>query len=126
MAGRTAADFVAEARQVVQGVQPEEAAKLLNRDDVVFVDVREETERRQGTIPGSVHVPRGLLEWFADPTLPVHRSELAPDKTLVVFCAAGGRSILAAKTLREMGYPRVVNLEGGFNAWREKGLPVGH
>ncbi len=126
MAGRRAQDFVAEARQMVEAVAPEEAAKLLNREDVVFVDVREETERRQGTIPGSVHVPRGLLEWFADPTLPVHKSELAPDKTLVVFCAAGGRSILAAKTLKEMGYPRVVNLEGGFNAWREKGLPVGH
>ncbi len=126
MAGRRAADFVAEARQVVEAVQPEEAAKLLNREDVVFVDVREETERRQGTVPGSVHVPRGLLEWYADPTLPVHKSELSPDKTLVVFCAAGGRSILAAKTLKEMGYPRVVNLEGGFNAWREKGLPVGH
>jgi len=126
MAGRRAEDFLAEARQQVESITPDEAAKLLHRDDVLFVDVREETERRQGTIPGSVHVPRGFLEWYADPTLPVHRSELSPDKTLVVFCAAGGRSLLAARTLKEMGYPKVLSLEGGFNAWREKGLPVGH
>lgn len=123
---KRAADFVEEARREVPSIDVEEAAQMLHRDDVVFVDVRETTEYQQGTIPGAVHVPRGLLEWYADPTLPVHRSELSPEKTLVVFCAAGGRSLLAAKTLREMGYPKVVNLEGGFTAWREAGKPVTH
>jgi len=121
---KRASDFLEEARRRVPSIDVEEAAKMLHRDDVVFVDVRETTEYQQGTIPGAVHVPRGLLEWYADPTQPVHRSELAPDKTLVVFCAAGGRSLLAAKTLGEMGYSNVLNLEGGFNAWREAGKPV--
>ena len=69
----------------------------------------------------AVHAPRGLLEFYADPATRIHNPVFASGKKLVVFCATGGRSTLAAKTLVDMGVPNVVNLAGGFSAWREAG-----
>ncbi len=121
---RTAQDMVRSALAEIETITVGEARELLGRDDVVFVDVRETVEYEQGTIPHAVHVPRGMLEWYADPTLPIHKAELRSGKRLVLFCAAGGRSALAARTLKEMGIDNLCHMAGGFAAWKEAGLPV--
>ncbi len=87
----------------------------------MFVDVRETREVEQGKVPGAVHVPRGLLEFMADPASPMHNPALSSGKRLVVYCATGGRSALAAKTLQDMGIANPVNMLGGFAAWRTAG-----
>ncbi|GBD42724.1 Inner membrane protein YgaP [bacterium HR40] len=124
MTVKTASELLAQARAEVPVIDIEQAKDLLERPDVVFVDVRETNEYEQGHIPHAVHVPRGLLEWYADPTLPVHKAELRSGRRLVVYCASGGRSLLAAKTLKDMGVEDVCSLEGGITAWRQAGLPV--
>jgi rhodanese-related sulfurtransferase len=117
---RRAAEMIAEANAAVGTVSVEEAKQLVGKDDVVFVDVREGAElATQGKIPGAVHAPRGHLEFYADPTAPRHLPELASGKRLVMYCASGGRSALAAKTLKDMGIAKVANLLGGFTAWSQ-------
>ncbi len=90
----------------------------------LFVDVRDQHEVAAGYIPGALHVPRGHLEFIADPASPSHPSQLAADAELVIYCAAGGRSALAAATLQEMGYANVSNLVGGYAAWVNTGGPT--
>jgi rhodanese-related sulfurtransferase len=101
------------------------ALDMLEDDDVIFIDVRETQERERDFIPGSVHVPRGLLEFMVDPEGPMHNPAVVGEKTLVVYCGTGGRSALAAKTLQDMGFPKVCSLVGGLDAWKEAGGPVG-
>ena len=124
MTVKSAREMVAEANAAVDTLSAEEAIAALDDADTLFVDVRETPEHAAGGIPGAVHAPRGLLEFLADPQSPMHKAELAAGRRLVVFCASGGRSALAAKTLRDMGIGRAANLLGGFAAWREKGGPV--
>lgn len=119
-----ARELVRRANQEIETVTAEQALELAGRDDVVFVDVREAHERARGTIPGSVHAPRGSLEFYADPESQLHLEPLSSGKRLVLFCAAGGRSALAAKTLAGMGINDAVNLAGGFRAWAEAGGKV--
>ncbi len=122
---RSSKDMVAQADAGVQTLAPEEAVKLAGDPNAVFVDVRESEElRRSGTISGAVHAPRGFLEFMADPASPRHLSELSPGKQLVVFCGSGQRSALAARTLKEMGYPRVSHVAGGFGALTQAGGQV--
>ena len=119
MAKRGFKAMLAEANAVIESVSIQDVAYLLDDPDVLFVDVRETVEReRDGLIPGSIHVPRGLLEFMADPESPVYNPDLQADKRLVCYCGSGGRSALAAKTLRDMGYEDVASLAGGFAAWR--------
>lgn len=114
-----------EANRVVRALSPQDLAGMLERKEAVVVDVREARELEEhGCIPGSVHAPRGQLEFLVDPECPLHKPELATDRTLVIHCAGGGRSALAAKTLLDMGFPRVAHLAGGFKAWQEAGRPV--
>lgn len=118
-------DYLAEANAVVHAVDIATAKGLVGDPNVLFLDVREPPELAQtGRIPGAVHVPRGLLEFQADPTSPAYKAELDPSKRIVVSCASGGRSTLACKTLMEMGYKDVVNLVGGMTAWIEAGGPT--
>ena len=118
-------EMLAEANAAVGSIDVEEAKTLVGRPDVLFVDVREKEElQRTGKIPGAVHVTRGMLEFHADPESPYHKPELDRSKRVIVNCASGGRSALAAKTLKEMGYENVWNLVGGMNAWTEKGGPT--
>ncbi len=114
-------DLLAEANAVVEQISVQDAMKFQFHDEVVFVDVRESQERAQGSIPGSVHVPRGFLEFMADPEGPGHVPALASAERLVVYCGSGGRSALAAKTLKDMGFDNVVNLVGGIQAWAQAG-----
>ncbi len=116
--------MVAEAEAAVESVSAEEAIAELNGSDAVFVDVREPGEYAKGAIPGALPVPRGLLEFIADPESSMHKRELSAGRRLIVYCATGGRSALAAKTLKDMGIGRAANLAGGIAAWRKKGGPV--
>ena len=95
------------------------------RGEVLFVDLRDVRElEREGVIPGAVHAPRGMLEFWVDPESPYHREVFAPGRPLLLFCAAGWRSALAARSLMEMGVAPVAHLEGGFDAWKAAGAPV--
>jgi rhodanese-related sulfurtransferase len=115
---------VREAKQRVENLSVEETARELERG-ALLVDLRESEERRErGTIPGAVHLPRGMLEFYADATLPYHRPELEPGRRIILHCASGGRSALAADLLGEMGYTNVAHLDGGMTAWAAAGRPV--
>ncbi len=118
---RTLAEMVAEAKAKAPAITPEEASRLGN---VVFVDVREPSEvEASGKVAGAVNVPRGLLEFRADPSNPNREAALDPGKTVVTYCAVGGRAAMAAAALKEMGFEDVRHM-GGFKDWAEKGLPV--
>lgn len=124
MAVRDVREMVAEANAEVETLTAVEAIAALDDADTVFVDVRERDEHAAGAVPGAVHVPRGLLEFAADPASPLHKRALGSGARLVVYCASGGRSALAAKTLKDMGIGRVANLLGGIAAWRGNAGPV--
>jgi len=112
-------DLVAEARRQTRQVSPEEVREALRSGEgITVVDVREPEEWGQGHIPGAKHIPRGVLEYRAASDLPDSGARI------VVHCAAGGRGALAAKTLQEMGYTDVANMEGGLGAWRERGYEL--
>jgi rhodanese-related sulfurtransferase len=121
----TAAEMVAEAEKQVQNLTLDEAAQELEQGDAVLVDVREPSERAQsGYIAGAVEAPRGMLEFWADPTNPYHREEFDPSRRIILHCASGGRSALAAAALQNLGYDNVAHMDGGFKAWKEAGRPV--
>jgi rhodanese-related sulfurtransferase len=125
MSAKTAAHLVAEAKAQIENLSPQEVAAELQGGDALLVDLREPGERvENGVIRGAVHAPRGMLEFYADPTSAYHRAEFAPDRRTILYCASGGRSALAAETLQELGYTQVAHLNGGLKAWREAGLAV--
>ncbi len=98
--------LLAEANAAVDTLSADAAIELMDDADAVFVDVREAGERAQGFIPGSVHAACGFFEFIADPEGPMHDPALSPGKPLVLYCSSGGRSLLAAKTLHDMVFPR--------------------
>jgi rhodanese-related sulfurtransferase len=118
---KTAMQMIGEARAQVGMVAPKKAADELDAG-AVFVDVREPEEWQHGHIDGSVAAPRGLLEFFADPTSPRHNQALDPGRRVIVVCAS--RASLAALTLKTMGYGDVAILDGGLKGWTGAGLPV--
>lgn len=121
----TAAEMVASAKQRITNLSVEDVAAERAASDPLIVDVREPAERDEhGSIPGAVSAPRGMLEFYADPTSPYHREEFDPGRRVILHCAAGGRSALAADTLTQLGYTNVAHLEGGFTAWKQAGQPV--
>ena len=119
-----AMERVRAARQRVEHLSVEQVAREVEQG-VLLVDLREGEERAaKGVIPGAVHMPRGIVEFYADAALPYHRSELQPDRRIILHCASGGRSALGADLLREMGYTNVAHLDGGMSAWTAAGRPV--
>jgi rhodanese-related sulfurtransferase len=116
--------MIIDAKAKVGSVAPKVAADELAKGSSVAVDVREAEEWQHGHIDRSVPAPRGLLEFFADPTSPRHKDALTPDRRTIVVCASGARATLAALTLKTMGYEDVVVLEGGLKAWMDAGLPT--
>ena len=115
-------EMLATANAAVPRVPPNEARALIGRGDVLVVDVRDPGELQAGgKIKGAVNVPRGMLEFRADPESPYHNGAFAKDKTLLVYCASGGRSALSGKTLKDMGYAAVFNI-GGFKELADAGL----
>jgi rhodanese-related sulfurtransferase len=121
---KKASDLVAEAKAKIENLDPDTVERELASGEAVLVDIREAEELQGGRIEGSVHVPRGMLEFRADPTSPYHQEPLDPSKRVILHCASGGRSALAAATLKEMGYQNVAHLDGGFNGWKEAGKPT--
>jgi len=112
-------DLLAKANAEVESIAVKDFIYVADDSDTVVVDVRDAKEREaDGGIPGSIHASRGLLEFHADPESPAHLPMLDPSKRIVVYCGTGGRSVLAAKTLQDMGFSDVVSLVGGIAAWR--------
>jgi rhodanese-related sulfurtransferase len=113
--------MVEAANAVVRRITPAEAEKLMAQENTLVVDVRDAPEvEKSGKVAGAVNVSRGLLEFRADPESPYHDKNFSKDKTVILYCASGGRSALSGKTLKEMGYERVYNL-GAFKDWVDSG-----
>ena len=118
---KTVQAMLAEADAAVPRLSPQEARALAGRSDVLFLDVREPAEvAASGKVPGALAIPRGLVEFRADPASPMHDAAFDRAKTVVVYCASGGRSALVGKVLKDMGYGNVRNL-GGFKGWLDAG-----
>ncbi len=117
---------VEAAKSRIENLGNEELARELESDgDVLLIDLREIQERVDlGTIPGALHVPRGMLEFWADPQSRYYRDFFQEHRRTVVFCAGGGRSALAVVALQDMGFSNVAHLEPGFNGWKASGQPV--
>lgn len=122
---KSVTEMLREARASVGVESVEAVAAELAAAAAVVIDVRQRDEYATGHIPGSISVPRGLLEFSADPASPRHVPELQPERRIVVVSASGARAALAAATLQSMGYPEVVVLEGGIAAWLADGRQVG-
>ncbi len=121
----TADALVAAAEQEIENLDVAEAIRLHGRDDVVFVDIRDIRElNRDGRIPGAFHCPRGMLEFWVDPSSKYHKDIFSQDKRFVFFCAASARSALATQTVQRMGLKPVAHIKGGLGAWKEAGGPV--
>ena len=118
--------LVAEALNEVKTITPEEAKKLVSENKCNLIDIRDEVELQNiGSIENSFHIPRGLLEFSIHPESSfVQNNQIDLNKETVLFCAAGGRSALAAKTLKEMGFNNVSHVEGGFGLMVQKGFKV--
>lgn len=117
--------IVEEVKQDIENLSVAELKAELATSNVLLADIREIQERVDlGTIPGSKHAPRGMLEFWADPESPYYRDWFVEEKRIVLFCAGGGRSALAAKALVEMGFKNVAHLEPGFAGWQKAGEAV--
>ena len=114
---KTSKNILDEARASIKQIDADEARKMLNQPGTVLVDVRESDEWRQGHIPQAVAIPRGFLELRVEEKIPDHKAPV------ILQCASGTRSLLAARALREMGYENLYNLNGGFNTWKDRGFP---
>jgi rhodanese-related sulfurtransferase len=121
----TVNDLIAAARESIDNLSLEETQAAIAEESTLLVDIRDPRERwRDGTIPGSTHVTRGMLEFWADPESPYYKPYFEFDRRIVVYCAGGMRSALAAGTLKTLGFTDVGHVEGGFGAWKAAGLPV--
>jgi rhodanese-related sulfurtransferase len=109
------------ANAAVPKITPAQAREMIDKGNTLVVDVRDAPEvEKSGKIAGAVHVSRGMLEFRADPESPYHDKNFAKDKTVILYCASGGRSALAAKVLKDMGFGQVYNA-GAFKDWVESG-----
>ena len=114
-----------EARAKIRTLSVAEAQAKLGNPDVVFVDIRDPRElEREGMIPGALHAPRGMLEFWVDPESPYFKPVFGEDKEFVLYCQSAWRSSLAAATLQDMGLGRIAHIEGGFRAWKDAGGPT--
>lgn len=117
----SSADMVAAARARIEEIEVEAFAAMLDNPDIVIVDIRDVRERqRVGYIAGSVHAPRGMLEFWVDPDSPYYREVFGQDRKFVLHCASGWRSALAAATLQDMGF-EAAHLRVGFSGWVKAG-----
>ena len=117
--------LVEEVKQDIENLSVAQLKAELDDPDVLVADIREIQERVDlGAIPGSKHAPRGMLEFWADPESPYYRDWFQEDRRIVLFCAGGGRSALAAKALQDMGFTNVAHLEPGFTGWQDAGEEI--
>lgn len=123
---KTLTDFVREARQKIKETPLGPAHEQIEKNEVLVIDVREPDEYAQGHIPGAINIPRGTLEGAADPSYKHRVPALcnARDRDILLYCQSGGRSAMAAATLKEMGFERVRSLAGGWEVWEGDDLPI--
>lgn len=121
----SAKEMVAQANSEITTIPIEDAIKLVGSDDHVIVDLRDIRElKRTGKIPGAFSCPRGMLEFWIDPSSPYHKEIFNQDKTYVFYCASAWRSALSAKVAQDMGLKPVSHIAGGFTAWTEASAPI--
>jgi len=117
----TVKQMMEAANAAVPKITPAQAREMIAKGNTLVVDVRDAPEvEKSGKVAGALHVSRGMLEFRADPESPYHDKNFAKDKTVILYCASGGRSALAAKVLKDMGYDQVYNV-GAFKDWAESG-----
>ncbi len=122
---RTAWGMVAEVDETVESLTVAELRAELDDERTVLVDIRDIREVWiEGSIPDAEHAPRGMIEFWADPETDYYKPFFDPENRYVLYCNEGGRSALAAESLREMGYPDVAHLDGGFTAWQAADAPT--
>lgn len=119
----TSAEMVAAARARIEEIVTEDLMAIADDPDVVIVDIRDVRERAKGHIPGSIHAPRGMIEFWVDPDSPYHKPVFAQDKRFVFHCASGWRSALTVATLQDMGFD-AAHLRDGFTDWVKAGGSV--
>jgi rhodanese-related sulfurtransferase len=126
MAIKSSQTLVSEALREVKTINVEEALKLSNEDKCTLIDIREKGELdKTGRIENSNHIPRGMLEFWLDPDGPYFKSgKIDMSKEMVLFCAGGLRSALAAKSLKEMGFEKVSHIDGGFAAISQSNFKI--
>lgn len=117
--------LVAAAKSEITTLSIAETQAKLEDGSALLIDIRDIRElQKLGKLPGATHAPRGLLEFWIDPSGPYFKQEFATNRTLILYCASAWRSALAVKTLQDMGVENVAELEGGFSAWSAQGLEV--
>ena len=117
-------EMIEAANAVVPRITPQDAQSMIAKGNVLVVDVREPPElEASGKVAGALNVPRGMLEFRADPNSPYHDAHFDKSKTVILYCASGARSALGGKLLKDMGYEKVFNL-GGFQDWANAGGKV--
>tara|TARA_B100001029_G_C14966107_1_gene397395 strand:- start:398 stop:796 length:399 start_codon:yes stop_codon:yes gene_type:complete len=123
---KSSKELVIDALKEIKTLLPEEVKELKDKNQCTLIDIRDIRELwRVGTIKGSLHIPRGMLEFWMDPNSQYYDpSKFSSDKKLVLFCAAGMRSALATKTLKDMGYKNIAHVEGGYGSLIKKGFEV--
>jgi rhodanese-related sulfurtransferase len=122
---KTVKMLVAEAKQQTKSISPADAHDQQQAGDAILIDIRDIRElQRDGRIEGAFHAPRGMLEFWADPDSPYHKEIFATKGEIVLFCASSWRSALAAKTLQDMGFSNIRDMDGGFTAWKTASLPI--
>ena len=117
--------LIEKAEKSIETKSVDEVAGLLQDEAVTIVDIRDIRElQREGKLPGAIHAPRGMLEFWVDPDSPYHRKLFSEDKKFVFYCASAWRSALATQTVQQMGMNNVCHMGGGFTAWKEAELPI--
>lgn len=118
-------DMVDVAKASLENLTAEQVETERQAGTAIIVDIRDHRELYlKGKIPGAVHAPRGMLEFWIDPASEYYRKVFTPENRYIVYCAGGGRSALAAKAMKDMGYPDVAHLEPGFDGWEAAGLEI--
>mgnify|MGYP005989252579 CR=1 FL=1 len=112
--------LLAKANELISSINVVEAKKELHNENYVFIDVREKLElTSDGEIPGAIHIPRGMLEFYLDSNSPYYKEIFSLNKKFIFVCKSGGRSVLAAKTATDMGLKNAINLSGGILEWKK-------
>ena len=123
---KSSKELVDEANKVIKAIKPAQVKEALEKGEITLIDIRDIRELwKEGTIENSIHIPRGMLEFWLDPQSSYFKEKkIGQVKNIVLFCALGFRSALATKALIDMGFNNVSNAEGGFNALKNNGLKV--
>ena len=123
---KSSKELVDEANESIKVMSPEEVKTAYDKGEITLIDVRDIRELwKEGTIKDSIHIPRGMLEFWLDPKSSYFQEKKIGDiKNIVLFCALGFRSALATKSLQEMGFDNVANAKGGFDSLKKIGLPI--